>query len=754
MTWTLPLTSVVPSSTAAPQRGCRRSPSCRTKAVLRSVAIAVLGLVASVTPDHAQQPQRPALVPMPQVSLDAMEPAVREQLEAQRQRLEAANRDDAVNNTALGSVYGELGQLYLLYDLVSPAETALTNARTLQPIESRWAYLLGTLYELDGRRNEAASAYRSASQGRPGASGSSNGGALVTGPARARLGRTLLSEGDLEGARQQFETLAGMPQFEAFGTAGLGRVAAARGNHAAAVELLSAALALQPDATQLHYALGLSFRALGELDRARFHMENRGDREVSFPDPIVADLHTQAAGVGARLMLGRMSLTLGELDDAETRFREALAVDPQSVPAQRAMANVALQRGRTEEAIERYRGVSELAPDDAGLHYFLAKLLIDSVAAVGGQSEEANAKRDLAVEHLRTTVELVPGFFPAHVELGEVLTRLGRFEEADREYTTALELESTANDVHYLRAQAFAAHLNHDARRAAAELSNSETLDLDHWGELGRKELNLFLDGIQYSKDPAQRQLAPPAELDLAILELRLGETERGRQRLRVLVDGAEVPTAVAAGAAFHLGNQAAEAGHLEEAIRDLRRAIDLDPEFEEALFNLATVLGRSKRYAEAATLHERILALDPANQAAAFSHAMALILDGSDRQARTALEESLERFPSEPAFAHLLARLLVASTDDQVRDATLGLDLALRLFDSFPTVESGETVAMAFAEAGRFDKAVEWQARIVEQLRASGQPTRAAENRLLDYRSLEPARSPWLQTPLDTKPR
>jgi hypothetical protein len=53
----------------------------------------------------------------------------------------------------------------------------------------------------------------------------------------------------------------------------------------------------------------------------------------------------------------------------------------------------------------------------------------------------------------------------------------------------------------------------------------------------------------------------------------------------------------------------------------------------------------------------------------------------------------------------------------------------------------------MAYAATGDFERAVEWQRRVVERARGErpGDIARAADRRLEAYERGEPVRSPWL---------
>ncbi len=205
------------------------------------------------------------LLPIPDPSLLGMEAAVQEQLSeglAELRSLIAGGESDA----ELAEAYGGMGQIYLAYDLVAPAEPCLRNAHRLAPRDFRWPYLLGALFQTARRLDQAVPSY---------------GNALALEPndiaALIRAGNVHLARDEPEPARAYFErALTASPRRGADETpgpraaalAGLGKAAAALGEHQAAVGHFEAALAEQPEASSLHYPLAIAYRELGRLDVA------------------------------------------------------------------------------------------------------------------------------------------------------------------------------------------------------------------------------------------------------------------------------------------------------------------------------------------------------------------------------------------------------------------------------------------------------------------------------------------------------
>lgn len=117
--------------------------------------------------------------------------------------------------------------------------------------------------------------------------------------------------------------------------------------------------------------------------------------------------------IGSHFLLG------GYLDDAETYYRQALAIDAASELAQSNLKIVDTQREELREGIRLHE--QRLAEDDsAENHYNLAVFL----------SRAHRAPQ--ALRHFRAAAERGPGSAQVHVGLARLLTREGELDEAQR----------------------------------------------------------------------------------------------------------------------------------------------------------------------------------------------------------------------------------------------------------------------------------------------------------------------------------
>lgn len=228
--------------------------------------------------------------------------------------------------------------------------------------------------------------------------------------------------------------------------------------------------------------------------------------------------------------------------------------------------------------------------------------------------------------------------------------------------------------------------------------------------------------------------------------EGRLEEAKaRFHQALEMAPEHAETLT--------NLGILLAEGGETEQAVALLARAAAADPEAIQARVNLARVLSLSGRWDEAVEQYEAALAHYPEDlslrafraeallesgrsteAAAAFGElveerperalfwvreAQALALAGRPDGARRRLETALQRLPRSGEIGHALARLLLSTPTVSEQDALRALDLAQGVFDARPTLEHGETLAVALAATGRHDKARALTRRLLSQARS-----------------------------------
>ena len=305
-----------------------------------SLAALLLSISATATPAAAA-----ASEPIPFPDTAQMEPAVREQLDAIRRRVE-----ESPNATS----FGECGTAYLVYDLAAPAAACLRNAQRLAPGEPRWPYYLGRLLQARGELDAARTALAQARALAPGE------------PAPVlQLGEAALEQGDLAAARAAFTAAALLAGAKAAATYGLGRVALQEGNAATAAAQLRAALALAPQSGAVRYALAMALRRLGRTDEARALLAAAGREPPPHPDPWADALLALDRGARGHVARGTELLHAGRFPEAEAELRQALEAQPQDATAWQNLAVARERQGDLAGARAAYERTIELQPTAA-----------------------------------------------------------------------------------------------------------------------------------------------------------------------------------------------------------------------------------------------------------------------------------------------------------------------------------------------------------------------------------------------------
>ncbi len=166
--------------------------------------------------------------------------------------------------------------------------------------------------------------------------------------------------------------------------------------------------------------------------------------------------------------------------------------------------------------------------------------------------------------------------------------------------------------------------------------------------------------------------------------------------------------------ALFNLGRLLQFQGRLEEALGHYRNAALYAPEDGGIRFQLAEALRLTGNPQEALIHFREAARLEPPGELARFRQAQILNGLGRDAEALQVLSEGLRVVPRSSMLSLTLARLLSSTSELELRDG----ERALEILETAPirrSLRSFETLAMAYAEVGDCDKAVDWQSQALE---------------------------------------
>jgi tetratricopeptide (TPR) repeat protein len=190
----------------------------------------------------------------------------------------------------------------------------------------------------------------------------------------------------------------------------------------------------------------------------------------------------------------------------------------------------------------------------------------------------------------------------------------------------------------------------------------------------------------------------------------------------------------------YDLGIALAGQSKVQEAINHYEQALRIEPDYAEAHNNLGIALVRLGRMQEAIEQYQQALGIKPDYAEAQYNLGNALAQLGRLQEAIDNYEQALRIQPDFVDACNNLAWLLAAHTPAEGGDAVRAVDLAQQACELTGNRQAGylDTLAAAYAAAGRFNEAVATAQKAIELARAAAQPKLVAEveARLELYRS------------------
>ena len=307
----------------------------------------------------------------------------------------------------------------------------------------------------------------------------------------------------------------------------------------------------------------------------------------------------------------------GDLEQAVTHYRAALAIAPRRIHTLERLAEAELAIGRWQQARESWEAAIEEGGDSAGARYGL------------GRAAMAQGDTRTAVGELLRAIELAPGATRIHHPLAQAYMASGDEERAQHHLGLAGPAPLGIADP--------------DTDAIATQDSGTQGLLRTAQDQLAAGDLEGALGNLETAA-----QISPDnAEVahNIAVLHARAGDlpgaTDAYRRLIELRPDDAS--------AHFSLGNITATMGDVGGAIPHFRRAVALAPDFKQARYNLAGALQQSGDPAAAAAEYAQVLDLDDDFGATHADRGLALAASG---QVETALEELAGRLARAPLDA------------------------------------------------------------------------------------------------------
>ncbi len=189
-----------------------------------------------------------------------------------------------------------------------------------------------------------------------------------------------------------------------------------------------------------------------------------------------------------------------------------------------------------------------------------------------------------------------------------------------------------------------------------------------------------------------------------------------------------------------------ANKGAYDDALSHFIEAVTCDPQLFKAHWGLAKLAVVTGKHQLAVTHYALAVEIDPRHPEAREGHVVALTKAGRYADALDSLEKSRKVLPRSMTLAHAAARFWAACPEETLRDGPKALRLAKTVFRTLKCIEHAETLAMAFAETGNYERARKWQNDAIEAAKTEGRPDvipRLKRNLAL-YNTGKPCRTPW----------
>lgn len=409
--------------------------------------------------------------------------------------------------------------------------------------------------------------------------------------------------------------------WEASGWSLLATIHSRLGHHVEAAAASHAWLRLKPEDAAARGMLSHSLALSGEVNQAR---------EVL----TTANSDTDATLANAWVTLGVAEEKRLRLEDAESAYKKALALDPRNALAFRNLAVIQQKTGRAGEAVASMNQAISLPSNDAKDHRYLAELLMF-------QKETSRA-----IPVLEQILRLNPDDQWALLSLGSAEFMVGHHAAARNAYARAVERQPN---------------------------------DAGAWMGLGQAQLLLGDSKAGESSLKKADQIKPN---DAAILlAICAAYGRQGKHELALLTCDRSLALQPSSGPAWSgKGYAFLRLGRLADAVKALETAIRLQPDVANPWINLGEARLRQQQFGAAIDALGRAVALSPNATDARLYLGQAYLAARQPDLARPHFEVALHTMPNpSPALVGLVLAHLYAGRSSEA----IGYWNSLKLRDS-----------------------------------------------------------------------
>ena len=374
-----------------------------------------------------------------------------------------------------------------------------------------------------------------------------------------KAGYDALAKNNPAKAEEAFKTATRLAPKSTEPVLGLAEAAKLRGDLNGVEKWLRQARTIAPNDASVEIAWG----------RFYYAQKKYGDAEATYKKALTLD----AKSVNAHLDLGELYMGgIPKPKEAEEQFRAAIRLQDGHAGAHNGLATALAAQQKIKEAVVEFDAAAKLAPDNPLPPYSKGRLYLLS----GDPAKALSA--------FNQALKVKANFLPALLDRGDAYAVQGKSEKAIEDYQAAIR-EAPKNPTTHFRLGMF-----HQARKNYAEAAKAyrKTVEADPKFALAYNNLAWLI--VDQSGDLGEALALARKAVDLQPAAAEFADTLGRVYQARKEIDPAIVQFRHATDAknpraehAYHLGIALLEKGNRPEAIKALKRALEIDSNFSDS---------------------------------------------------------------------------------------------------------------------------------------------------------------------------
>jgi tetratricopeptide (TPR) repeat protein len=369
-------------------------------------------------------------------------------------------------------------------------------------------------------------------------------------------------------AGEQFRQALKLDPNHVYSMVGLVAISLRLGDEESAKEFSTKAIKLQPDSAELRNAIGERWM-MGGSPKYLPEAESRFKEALSINPKLLP----------AHVNLARLYISMNRIDDGIKKYNEAIIIQPQNLELRRELAAIYLNIGAVDKSLVEAKKMVELAPQNPMYRNGLGEIYLNK-----GQLEDA-------LNEFQQVIKLNPKYAPAYVNTGKVYTAQGQFDKAINEINKAIsnapdygESYATLGDIYLFKGmnqKAIEEYKKAISDKAVKSLSVISFVSVhNNLAYLYSEENNDLDTALSYAQKAKQVAPKSPDISDtVGWIYYKKGDYNEAINNLKFAVDGSPNNPVIR----YHLGIAYYKKGLKDQAITELKKSISISDKYKGA---------------------------------------------------------------------------------------------------------------------------------------------------------------------------